>query len=211
MRLLLVWPGLILLLASLSGCLGYVRGFENLPYVGAKEPERDKYLDFEGVSIYLDVKNTTTTHEAFWIGREVPILPVYLSVREKPTFGWKSGDPLQIKAIVNIQRPGFVFDPGKVILMVGEEFFPLKTAMYHIGPGPAEEDLKPIDKPMMLQDPSGPYQFTLTFGKPTPPPPEIMYLDLSEALRHPELPGLPRIFFSKVSWSRWYSREGSDR
>ncbi|BCR04550.1 hypothetical protein DESUT3_16190 [Desulfuromonas versatilis] len=208
-RIVLVWLGLVLAALPLGGCLGYVRGVESVPYFGENQPEADKYLDFSGVSIYVDVKNTTTTHEAFWIGREVPLLPVYLSVREKPTFGWKLGDPLQIKTIVNIQRPGFLFDPAQLVLTVGEQEYALKSALVHHGPGPAEAELKPVAKPMVLDDTSGPYQFTLIFAQPTLPPQEIMILDLSRALRHPELPGLPKIHFSKVSWSRWYSRDFS--
>lgn len=213
---LLIAAGIALL--ALTGCAGYRGGWKSVAYVGDTPParatdegaSRPTTLHFPGLQLDIALDNALRTHDT-----QVILFALPVSVDPRAVFT-KNNQPGKTRLFLTVTptEPGYVFRPAQAVLMVGEqrlngvagyEFGMWDAAGQRVQQGGTWQH-RPVGDAFTLAQAGRRYLLSIDFDIAAPSPETTgLAVDLSEALRSPHHPPLPRIRFAPVRWKEGYT------
>jgi hypothetical protein len=195
------------LLITLTGCAASKVGVLSLPHLAGDEPVADRgktdmddkrTVDFRGHTFRFHLRNDVQTSETFWVGIEVPMIPLKRD-RER---GWRvpySDGPYCIWITVSASRDGDAFRPRSVTLELdGVVHRPISAKLRRSGLG---NDLSLSEGESAALPTGQDEHFVLCFDVERPEPDREIVLHMADALVTPDGERMPDVRFVMARWT----------
>ncbi len=197
-----------------GACAGYRGGWVSLPYVGTEVPRfsepttpqdalQQSELALSGLSLGVSLNNQLRTHDTHVYFFVVPVPVDPRSVYEQADDPGATRVTLRIAPIL----PNFLLRYRLARLTIDAKSVHAATAaeLTQTAPG-ARYEFRPVRDELELGNTGRPQVVTLEFPIARPSPRSLkVQLDLSEALKGPDLPPIPPIRFVPVRWQQSYT------
>lgn len=193
--------GVVLAVALLAGCAGYRGGWESAPYIGDAPPAEAQELALPGLKLHVELDNRLRTYDT-----QVYLFALPLSVDPRQVYT-QNHRPGKTRVFVTVtpEHGGFVFEPTKARLSIGERHF-AGAEGFEFGKWDGKWAHRPLGAHLTLENGGRRYLLSIDFDTPAPSPESRdIVLDLSHALKSKAHPALPLIRFAPVRWKEGYT------
>lgn len=203
-------PLIGLALVTLLGCAQVRHGIFSRPYLEGEEPPTGgaetgweqgqlQALEFGGLRLRFDLRNDLRTDETFWVGVEVPILPV----SHDGEVDWRAGTgagPYHLALHVDAQHEGATLRPLDVVLVIDGEAHAAVGADHAVyGEGRVPQHAMGPGEVLELV-PHRSHFLRIRFDVERPDPSRTLELQLGRALALPGGERMPDVRFVPARW-----------